>query len=313
MHHVSTQRAVSLAADVAANAGKVIKGKAAEIELAVAVLLSGGHLLFEDVPGVGKTLLAKSLARSIGGTFRRIQATPDLLPTDMSGVSIYKRSTESWEFRPGPLFANVVLVDEINRATPRTQSALLEAMAEHQVTIDGATHLLPDPFFVVVTQNPFEHAGTFPLVEGQRDRFAAVMELGHPPHGAERDLLMGRGGEDELERLDAVTSPEALHAAIREAKAIHCEQAVADYVIEVARFTRHHDAVALGASARASLALLGVARGWAAVRGDDHVTPDHVKAVAPAVLAHRLILRSGLDLDAARAVIAEALRSTPSP
>ena len=175
-----------LAASLTANLGLVMKGKPEALRLALVAVLSGGHLLIEDVPGVGKTLLAKALARSVGGTFRRVQATPDLLPADLTGVSVFHKGTEDWEFRPGPLFANVVLVDEVNRATPRTQSALLEAMEERQVTADGVTHPLPEPFFLVATQNPFEHAGTFPLVEGQRDRFAIVLQLGHPDRKAER-------------------------------------------------------------------------------------------------------------------------------
>ncbi len=202
----------ALAAAVGENLGRVVRGKPAALDLALVALLSGGHLLIEDVPGQGKTLLAKALARSLGGTFRRVQATPDLLPSELTGVSVF--SSERWEFRPGPLFANVVLVDEVNRATPRTQSALLEAMEERQVSVDGVTHPLPSPFFLVATQNPFDHAGTFPLVEGQRDRFALVLELGHPPRLAERELLLGTGGTDSLELLEAVTTPAQLGAAI---------------------------------------------------------------------------------------------------
>lgn len=189
---------------------RVIRGKPEAIHLALVAVLSGGHLLIEDVPGVGKTLLAKALARAIGGTFRRVQATPDLLPSDLTGVSVFLKDSETWEFRAGPLFANVVLVDEINRATPRTQSALLEAMEEGQVTVDGETRPLPDPFFVVATQNPFEHAGTFPLVEGQRDRFSIVLEMGRPPRAAERELLLGHGGVESLDDIGAVTFPAAL-------------------------------------------------------------------------------------------------------
>ena len=201
---VAAPRAV--AAAVRENLGRVVRGKAAALDLALVALLSGGHLLIEDVPGQGKTLLAKALARSAGGTFRRVQATPDLLPSELTGVSVY--SADRWEFRPGPLFAHVVLVDEVNRATPRTQSALLEAMEERQVSVDGVTLPLPSPFFLVATQNPFDHAGTFPLVEGQRDRFALVLELGHPPRLAERELLLGTGGIDSLEELEPVTSQE---------------------------------------------------------------------------------------------------------
>ena len=196
--------AARLAADLQGALDEVICGKPDAIGLAVVALLSGGHLLIEDVPGVGKTMLAKALARSIGGSFRRVQATPDLLPGELTGVSVFSREREEWRFRPGALFANVVLVDEVNRATPRTQSALLEAMQERQITVDSETHDLPDPFFLVATQNPFEFAGTFPLVEGQRDRFALVVAMGHPSRDAERELLLGRGGLEALDRIEPV-------------------------------------------------------------------------------------------------------------
>jgi MoxR-like ATPase len=291
----------ALAAAVGENLGRVVRGKAAALDLALVALLSGGHLLIEDVPGQGKTLLAKALARSVGGTFRRVQATPDLLPSELTGVSVF--SSDRWEFRPGPLFANVVLVDEVNRATPRTQSALLEAMEERQVSVDGVTHPLPSPFFLVATQNPFDHAGTFPLVEGQRDRFALVLELGHPPRLAERELLLGTGGTDSLEVLEPVTTSAQLAAAIATVHALHCAPAVADYIVEIGARTRAHPDVRLGASPRAALGLLHAAKARAVMAGRSFVLPDDVKALAPCVLAHRLVLTGGPDLRTASALV----------
>ncbi len=302
-----------IAADLFTNLTSVIRGKAPQLRLTIAVLLSGGHLLLEDVPGVGKTMLAKTLARSIAGTFRRIQGTPDLLPADLTGVSVYKRSTETWEFRPGPLFANVVLVDEINRTTPRTQSALLEAMEEHQVSVDGATRPLPDPFFVIATQNPYEHAGTFPLVEGQRDRFTAVLEVGLPPRAAERELLTGVGGTDALERLVPVTNQDALAAAINAVEQVHTAAPVIDYLLDMMEATRSHEDVSLGGSPRASLSLQRLAKAWAVVAGRDYVTADDVQAVAESALAHRLILPGGADLGAARRIMADIVAGVAVP
>lgn len=307
--HAVTQ----LAALLFTNLTSVVRGKPDQVRLALATMLAGGHLLIEDVPGVGKTLLSKALAASVGGTFHRVQGTPDLLPADLTGVSVYRRSTESWEFRPGPLFANVVLVDEINRATPRTQAALLESMEEHQVSVDGTTHPLPSPFFLVATQNPFEHAGTFPLVEGQRDRFACVLELGLPGRAAEREILAGRGGTEELNRLQVVTSPDNLARAIRVARTVHIDGSVAEYILDLTQATRTHPEVTLGASPRASVALQRVAQAFAVVLGHQFVTPDHVKVVAPAVLSHRLILSGGPDLGAAQSVIDEVLTQVPPP
>jgi MoxR-like ATPase len=298
----------------------VIRGKPEALRLALVALLSGHHLLLEDVPGVGKTLLAKSLARSLGGTFRRIQGTPDLLPAELTGVSVFhKDRTNSgdggeWEFRPGPLFANVVLVDEINRATPRTQSALLEAMEERQVTVDGSTWMLPDPFFVVATQNPVEHAGTFPLVEGQRDRFGLVVELGHPHRLAERELLLGAGGSDSLDSLRPVCGPDQLAAAIAAVRSgVHCAPALADYIIDICAATRAHGDVVLGASARASLSVLHAAKAHAALAGRAFVTPDDVQAVVAASLSHRLLLAGGTDLPAATALVRRLVESVPVP
>ncbi len=302
-----------LAAALFDNLTSVIRGKPEAVRLALVALLSGGHLLIEDVPGVGKTLLAKSLARSIAGTFRRVQATPDLLPSDLTGVSVFHRSTEEWEFRPGPLFAHVVLIDEVNRATPRTQSALLEAMEERQITVDSTSRPLPDPFFLVATQNPFEHFGTFPLVEGQRDRFAIVVQMGLPGRRAERELLLGVGGTGSLEDLAPVTDPAMLREAIHQVRRVHCEPTIADYVLDVADATRRHRDVLLGASPRASLGLLHASQAYAAISGRHYVTPDDVKAVAPAVLGHRLVLGGGQDLRAAITIVHALLGEVPAP
>jgi MoxR-like ATPase len=305
------EEASALAAALLGNVRRVIRGKDDAVRLALVAVLSGGHLLVEDVPGVGKTLLAKALARSMGGDFRRVQATPDLLPADLTGVSVL--AAEGWQFRPGPLFANVVLVDEVNRATPRTQSALLEAMEERQVTADGTTHRLPEPFFLVATQNPFEHAGTFPLVEAQRDRFAVVVELGHPPRPAERELLLGKGGTAVLDELEPVTDPAALVRAQAAVRAVHCRPEVADYVIDVADATRRHPDVTIGASPRASLGLLHAAQAHAVLGDRGFVTPDDVQAVAVAGLAHRLILAGGPDLHRAADLVTALLEDVPVP
>ena len=302
-----------LAAELATALSQVVRGKPQAVRLALVALLSGGHLLIEDVPGVGKTLLAKALARAAGGTFRRVQATPDLLPGELTGVSVFSKHRDDWEFRPGPLFANVVLVDEINRATPRTQSALLEAMEEHQVTVDGVTHPLPDPFFLVATQNPFEHAGTFPLVEGQRDRFAVVVEMGMPGRETERELLLGRGGVETLETLTPVAEPATLRAAVAAVRKVHCDPAVADYIVELSAAVRAHPEVRLGASPRASIALLHAAQAQAVLAGRSFVSPDDVKLVAAPSLAHRLVLSGGPDLHAAGALVRALLERVPVP
>jgi MoxR-like ATPase len=305
--------ALPLAARLAEQLERVLRGKPDAVRLALVALLSGGHLLLEDVPGVGKTLLAKALARSVGGAFRRIQGTPDLLPGELTGVSVLDGPGGGWEFRPGPLFANVVLVDEVNRATPRTQSALLEAMEERQITVDGETRPLPDPFFLVATQNPFEHVGTFPLVEGQRDRFALVVQLGHPSRAIERELLLGHGGGDELAGLSPVTDLEGVRRAIRAVRAVHTEPFVADYVVALAAATRSHPDVAIGASPRASLALLHAAQAAATLAERTFVTPDDVKSVVVPVFAHRLVLHDGSDLDAAGNLVRELLRTVAPP
>ena len=303
--------ATDVARRLVANLETVLRGKTDVLRAAVAAVLSGGHLLLEDVPGQGKTLLAKAIARSIGGVFHRVQGTADLLPSELTGVSVFQPGTGAWEFRPGPLFANVVLVDELNRATPRAQSALLEAMEERQVSVDGRTFKLPDPYLVIATQNPIDHAGTFPLVEGQRDRFTLVLELGHPGPEAERELLLGVGGMGELARLAPVVDPITLALAIEGVRQVHVSVAVADHIVAIGAATRAHPMVSLGQSPRASLSLLHAAQAWAVLHGRDFVTADDVRELAPAALAHRL--RTGGDLAATTAIVHEVLARVPVP
>lgn len=290
-----------------------VRGAPDTVRLALVALLSGGHLLVEGMPGTGKTLLAKSLAAAIGGRYGRVQCTPDLLPADVTGTSVYGPASGIWDFRPGPVFANVVLVDEVNRASPRTQAALLEPMEERQVTVDGATHQLPDPFFVVATQNPFGSAGTFPLPESQLDRFALVCTLGLPGRVAEREILDGEGGVDALDALSPVTVPAELAATIAAVRGVHCAHTVRDYVLDVADATRNHPAIALGASPRASLGLLRAAQAHATVMGRDFVSPDDVKQVASAVLAHRIVLTHGIDVRGGWLVVGEIVGAVESP
>jgi MoxR-like ATPase len=302
-----------LAARMQDAAAGVLRGKPEVVHLALVALLAGGHLLIEDVPGLGKTLLAKTLARLVGGTFRRVQATPDLLPSEITGVSVFHLATQEWEFRPGPLFANVVLVDECNRATPRTQSALLEAMEEHQVTVDGVTRPLPHPFFVVATQNPQETAGTFPLVEGQLDRFMVVTGIGPPDHHTERDLVLGVGGTPALDALDPVTDPAGLARLQAIVRQVEVSAPVAGYLVELVAATRSHPAVAVGASPRASLALAQAVRAHALLDGRDYATPADVQALAGPVLGHRLVgVEPRPPFDPAR-VITEVLAQVPVP
>jgi MoxR-like ATPase len=283
-----------LIADIATqlrqNIQKVIVGKDEIIELTLIAMLCEGHLLLEDVPGTGKTTLAKTIAKSLGCTFNRIQFTPDLLPSDVTGIYYYNQKQQEFEFRPGPIFAQILLADEINRATPRTQSALLEAMQERQSTVDIATHKLPRPFLVMATQNPIELEGTFPLPEAQLDRFLMKIGLGYPSAAEENDILLRFERQDPLETLESVASAEAILEAQGLVRQVRVEDSLRHYIVNVCRATRAHEDIELGASPRATMALYRTCQALAAVRGRDFVIPDDVKVMAPYVLTHRLVV-----------------------
>ncbi len=297
------------------NVGRVISGKPRAVRLAIVALLSEGHLLIEDVPGVGKTLLARALARSLDCTVSRVQFTPDLLPSDVTGITVYSPDTGSFTFRPGAVFANIVLGDEINRAGPKTQSALLESMEERTVTIDGTTHELARPFMVIATQNPIELEGTYPLPEAQRDRFMMRLSIGYPHQDDELEILRNHGRGDPLADLEPVCDTATVSAAIDRIRQLEVTEPLERYVIALCRATRVHPEVELGASPRASLALLRASRANAALEGRDHVVPDDVKALAPHVLPHRLILNPDSELagHTPQAVIDDVLDGVPSP
>jgi MoxR-like ATPase len=305
----------SIARGIVENVERVIIGKRPQVEQAVMTLMCGGHLLIEDVPGVGKTMLARSLARSSGCTFNRIQFTPDLLPTDVTGVSVYNQQSTSFEFRPGPVLSQVVLADEINRATPKAQSALLEAMEERQVTVDGVTHRTPEPFMVMATQNPIEYEGTFPLPEAQLDRFLIRLELGYPSNADEQAMMQRQMAGHPVGELVQVCQPSDvldLQAAVRE---VYVDTLVQEYIVAIADATRNHDAVYLGASPRGSLALQRLAQAKAILEGRDFAQPDDVKALAYHALGHRVILnaQSRVKGMTERDVIAECVNRIPVP
>lgn len=294
---------------------EVIEGKDEVVATAVTVFLAGGHLLLEDVPGVGKTMLAKALAAAVDSPMRRIQFTPDLLPSDITGISVFNQATGHFDFRPGAIFANIVVCDEINRASPKTQSAVLESMEEGQVTVDGETHVLAQPFLVIATQNPLEMEGTFPLPEAQRDRFMARVTMGYPSAGAEAAMLDVHGARNALAGVAAVTDGETVASVSRAVTGIHASDLLKHYIVALVSATRQTPALRLGASPRASLHLLRAARARAAMHGRDHVLPDDVQALAVPVLAHRLLPSPESQL-ARRPVVdilTELVRTVPIP
>ena len=305
----------ALAERVSTNIQRVIVGKQNEVRLTMLALLCEGHLLIEDVPGVGKTMLARSIARSVGCSFRRLQFTPDMLPSDVTGVSIFNQKTMEFEFRPGPIMAQIVLTDEINRATPKTQSALLEAMEERQVTVDGVTYPMARPFLVLATQNPIEYEGTFPLPEAQVDRFMMRIHLGYPSKQNEIEVLNRQIEHHPIQDLQQVVSVEELVEAQRAARKIYVDDLVKSYIVDIVTATREHPEVYLGASPRGSLALHAASRAWAAIEGRDYVIPDDIKLLAESVLSHRLIVSPSARIKnvTPRQVVEDALRHTPVP
>ena len=300
---------------ITANIEQVVEGKPEVVRLALVVMLAEGHLLIEDVPGVGKTMLAKALARSIDCSVRRIQFTPDLLPSDVTGVSVWHQERREFEFKPGAVFANIVVGDEINRASPKTQSALLEAMEERQVTVDGTTYFLETPFMVVATQNPIEMEGTYPLPEAQRDRFTARVSMGYPSPAAEIDMLETHGGADPLEDLEPVADALEVRKLIEVVRGVHVAEAVKRYVVDLATATRRSPDLRLGASPRSTLQLVRAARAQAALEGRDYVLPDDVQSLAGAVLAHRLLPTAEAQVKrrSPEAVVADLLGRVPVP
>lgn len=304
-----------LADDVSSNVGRVIVGKNREVRLVLIALLCRGHVLIEDVPGVGKTVLAKSIARSVGCVFKRIQFTPDLLPSDVTGVSIFNQQTMDFEFRPGPIVAQIVLADEINRATPKTQSALLEAMEEAQITVDGVTHELPSPFVVLATENPIEYEGTFPLPEAQLDRFLVRLSLGYPGRANELQILESQKRQHPLESIGQVASNDDLLEAQTAIKDVYVDDRLKEYMVDLVEASRQHEQVYLGASPRGSLALYETSRAWAAMQGRDYVTPDDIKDLAEPTLAHRIIVSPSArmrNIDA-RTIVREILSTVAVP
>jgi MoxR-like ATPase len=312
---VDRAAATSAARLIISNVEQVIRGKRPAIEAAATALFAGGHLLIEDVPGVGKTMLGRSFARSLRGTFKRVQATPDLLPSDVTGTSVYNQATQRFEFIEGPVFANVVLVDEINRTTPRTQSALLEAMDENAVTVDGKRHALPEPLFLIATQNPLEHHGTYPLPEGQLDRFALAMDLGYATGAVEKEIVKAQLESHPIDELESVLDPDEVLGVRKVVRSTHVSDAVLDYAHRLTAATREHPDLELGASPRALITLVRTGQARALLDGRDYVVPDDIKSLAVASLTHRVVPAAGLRLERGRAkeVVAELIESTPVP
>ena len=292
-----------------------VKGKGDVVELLILALVCGGHVLIEDVPGVGKTTLGKALARSIDVSFGRIQFTPDLLPVDITGTSVFNRATGTFEFRPGPVFSNVVLADEINRASPKAQSALLEAMGEQQVTLDGVTRHLESPFTVIATQNPLEYEGTYPLPESQLDRFLMRLQVGYPDRASEDSILMDRGAQEPVDLIEPVADASVVRWMSDQLEEIHVSGPLRSYLLEVATATRRHPGLSLGLSPRGVLAVLRVARARAASLSRDYVTPDDIKALAPAMLPHRLLPKPDSRVRGLRSgdIVTEIIDSVPVP
>lgn len=311
----SLARVQHYAEQIRANVARVIIGKLDVIDLLLVALLSDGHVLLEDVPGMGKTVLAKSLARSLGATFQRVQGTPDLLPTDIIGVSYFDQKHNEFIFRQGPLFAQILLVDEINRTTPRTQSALLEAMAEHQVTVERESKPLPSPFLVLATQNPVELEGTFPLPEAQLDRFLLRVQMGYPEEEEEHAILHRFKHAEPFDTLQPVVSAEEFVALQKVIRQIRWQPEVERYLLAIVRATRHHDAIQLGVSPRGTLALYRACEAYAAIQGRDFVQPDDIKYLAPFVVGHRLLTTSRNRMRGKRTleIIAEIIQATPVP
>ena len=305
----------SVANSIIDNVATVIVGKRDAIELVVVALLADGHILIEDVPGVGKTTLAKAIARSVGLSFKRVQFTPDLLPSDVTGVTIFNQKTREFEFREGPVMAQIVLADEVNRATPKTQSALLEAMEERQITVDGTTYALPEPFLVLATQNPIEYEGTFPLPEAQLDRFLMRVNLGYPDRQDELRVLAQQQRERPIDDIQQVVTLEEVFAAQEAVKDVYLDPLVSNYIVDIARATREHADVYLGASPRGSLGLFRAGQALAAVAGRDYVVPDDVKRLAESVLAHRVIVSPAARIRSVdtRALVAGILDYVPVP
>jgi MoxR-like ATPase len=304
-----------LTTNIVKNIEKVIIGKRRAVQLVVVGLICEGHVLIEDVPGVGKTMLARSLARSLNCSFSRIQCTPDMLPSDITGVDIYDQTSNEFKFMPGPILSQIVLADEINRATPKTQSALLEAMQERQVTIGGQTHLLPEPFMVLATQNPIEYEGTFPLPEAQLDRFLVKVSIGYPTTLEEMAVIENQQLVHPIESIEPVTSTDKILAVQRRIREVYIAEPVKKYIVEITQQTRAAESVYLGASPRGSLALARASQAWAAMYGRDYVIPDDVKMLAEATLGHRVILSSSARLQEIRTgdLIRDILRDIPVP